>query len=147
MIPNVKPELAEMIQQISTRSMYYGNRIPASIMAMFTIIETDLNAGVLVPFWLGVLQRGRGKRKATQSSGLVNTIYRWMERRSMFRSKTATGKFNEAKRLTWYINKYGNAHFRSQRFVDIYESARKSAIVAIDKKFAFEINKITMDVI
>lgn len=147
MIPNLKPELADMIRGISTKSMYYGNKIPDSIMRMFEIIETDFNCGVLAPFWLGVLQKGRGKRKSTQSSGLWMKIYAWMEKRNMFRTVTPKGKINEAKFMTWYINKYGNAHFRSGRFVDIYESERKKTIEKIEQKHLVEINKITYEIL
>jgi hypothetical protein len=127
--------------------MYYGNKIPDSIMSLFKIVEDDFHCGIEVPYWIGVLQRGRGKRKSNQSSGLVNKIYAWMQSRNMFRSKTAKGKINEAKFVTYYINKYGNAHFRSKRFVDIYETARKETIKKIEDKFSKEISKITMDVI
>ncbi len=147
MKPNLKPELSEMIQGISQRNMYSGNKIPESIMRMFTIIENDLHIGIEVPFWLGVLERGRGPRKSTQDSGLWKKIYKWMESRGMFRSETPKGKINEAKRLTWYINKYGNKHFRSKTFVDIYKSEREKCIKKIEEKFSLEISRITMDVL
>lgn len=143
----IRPELEEMIRAISQRSMYYGNRIPDSIIRQFEVEVTNQNAGVLVPFWLPVLQRGRGVRKSNKSSGLVYIIYRWMQRRNMFRSKTERGKFNEARFMTWYINKYGNKHFRSKVFVDIYETERQKTIEKIDSKINFFIDRVTMQVI
>lgn len=65
----------------------------------------------------------------------------------MFKSGTAKGKVNEAKSVTWYLNKYGNKQFRNKVFIDIYESERKKTIEKINQKFSLEIDKITMDVI
>lgn len=144
---DLKPELEEMIKLISQRNSYSGNKIADSIMAMFSIEITELHDGILVPYWLGVMERGRGPRKGTKSSDLFKKIYRWMEKRNMFRSNTAQGKLNEAKSVTWYINKYGNQQFRNKTFVDIYTTVRKQTIEKIDKKFGTVINKITMDVI
>jgi hypothetical protein len=149
MIPNLKPEMAELIAAIATKNMYSGNKIPSSIMEQFTIVEDDLHIGILVPYWLGVLERGRGVRKRNVDHGLWKIIKRWMEKHNKFKSTTAKGRDNEAKRLTWYINKYGNKQFNRGNpiFVDVYTSERKKTIEKIDKKFALEINKITMDVI
>lgn len=124
MIPDVKPELQELIHNIAQKNGYMGNKIPDSIMKMFEIIEAEFNAGILVPFWIPVLQKGRGPRKSNKDGGLWKKIYKWMEKRAMFKSKTAKGKINEARSLTWYINKYGNQHFRSKVFIDIYDSER-----------------------
>ena len=147
MMPDVKPELKDMIAKIASRSMFGGRKIPASVMAMFVIEETDTNCGVLVPYWIAVFQKGRGPRKGNKDFGLWKIIYKWMEKHSMFKSAKPEGKISEAKSMTWYINKYGNQHFRSQQFIDIYETARKEAIVVIENKFAGVIDKITMDVI
>lgn len=144
---DLKPELEEMIKLISQRNSYSGNKISDSIIAMFSIEITELHDGILVPYWLGVLERGRGPRRSTTSSGLYKKIYRWMEKRNMFRSSTTKGKLSEAKQMTWYINKYGNQQFRNKTFVDIYTTVRKQTIEKIDKKFGFAINKITMEVI
>ena len=147
MKPNLKPELTEMIKGISQRNMYSGNKIPDSIMKMFTIIENDLHIGVEVPFWLGVLQSGRGPRKTDKDYGLWKIIFRWMEKKGLFKSKTPQGKISEAKSLTWYINKYGNKHFRSKTFIDIYKSEREKTIKKIEEKFSLEISKITLDIL
>ena len=144
---DLKPELQELIDNIAKRNMYSGNKISDSIMKLFEIEVRDTGAGILVPYWISVLQRGRGPRRSTKSSGLVKIIYRWMQKRNMFKSSTAKGKLNEAKYLTWYINKYGNQQFRSKVFVDIYETERKKTIEKIDNKFSLIIGKITMDVI
>jgi hypothetical protein len=147
MIPDLKPELQELINNISRKNTFYGNKIPDSIMRLFAIEEIDFNAGITVPYWIGVLERGRGPRRSTKDHGLIKIIYNWMQKRGMFRSATAKGKLNEARSLTWYINKYGNVHFRSKIFIDVYESERKKTIEKIDKKFNTAISKITMDVL
>lgn len=147
MIPDLKPELNSLISEISKKNMYSGNKIPDSIMSLFEIDETDRNIGILVPYWLGVLQRGRGARKSNKSSGLIDKIFAWMQKRNMFKSKTPAGKLNEARGLTWYINKFGNKQFRNKVFVDIYETERKKTIEEINRKFSSTISKITMEVI
>ena len=144
---DLKPELQELIDNIAKKNMYSGNRISDSIMKLFEIEVRDDGAGILVPYWISVTQRGRGPRKSTKSSNLWKKIYKWMQRRNMFKSGTAKGKINEAKYVTWYINKYGNKQFRSKVFVDIYETERKKTIEKIDKKFSLIIGKITMDVL
>lgn len=142
-----RPILEDMLKGISQRSMYSGNKIPDSVMRKFEIEITASNAGILVPFWIPVLQKGRGPRKSKKDHGLVHIIYKWMQKRNMFRSTTEKGKFNEARFMTWYINKYGNQHFRSGVFVDIYESERKKAIDKIEKESSFLLNKVTMEVL
>lgn len=116
-------------------------------MKMFTVEITELHDGILVPYWLGVLERGRGPRKSNVDTGLYKKIYKWMQKRNMFKSKTPQGKLNEAKQMTYYINKYGNQQFRSKVFVDIYTSVRKQTIEKIEKKFSQQISKITMDIL
>jgi hypothetical protein len=145
MIPNLKPEMAELIRNISQKNTYSGNKVSDSIMRMFTIEETDFNCGITVPYWLGVLERGRGPRKSNVDHGLWKRIYRWMEKHNMFKSDTAKGKENEAKYVTFYINKYGNKQFRNHVFVDIFTEERKRTIEKINEKFEKEIHKITVD--
>jgi hypothetical protein len=147
MIPDLKPELKEMITQISQKNTYSGNKISDSIIKMLEIEEDDSHIGIVAPFWLGVLQRGRGPRKSTTSHELYKKIYRWMEKQNMFKSSTNEGRLREAKSLTWYINKYGNKQFRNKIFIDIYESVRKQTIEEINGKFDFIINEITMDIL
>ena len=144
---DLKPELEQMIKLISQRNSYSGNKISDSIMKMFTVEITELHDGILVPYWLGVLERGRGPRKSNVDSGLWKKIYNWMSKHNMFRSGTAKGKVNEAKSVTWYINKYGNRQFRNKTFVDIYTSVRAQTITAINKKFESQISKITMEIL
>lgn len=147
MIPDIKPELQELITNIGNKNTYSGNKISDSIMRQFTIEETYSNCGILVPFWLPVTQRGRGPRKSTKNYDLWKIIYRWMERKNMFRAASPRGKINEAKSVTWYINKYGNKQFRNKVFIDIYETERKKSIEKINEKFSRSISKITMEVI
>ncbi len=144
---DIKPELMELIRNISQKNMYSGNKIPDSIMQQFEIEDKDTSTGILVPYWLNVLERGRGPRRGNKDFGLVKIIYRWMQKHNMFRSGTEKGKMNEARFITWYINKYGNKQFRSKIYIDIYNTERKKTIDKIDKKFGFAIDKITMNVI
>lgn len=144
---DLRPELTEMVKLIGDRNSYSGNKISDSIMKMFTVEITELHDGILVPYWLGVLERGRGPRKSKVDTGLYKRIYKWMEKHNKFKSGTAKEKISEAKSVTWYINKYGNKHFRSKVYIDVYNSVRKQAIEKIEKKFSQQISKITMDVL
>jgi hypothetical protein len=144
---DLKPELENMIKLIGQRNSYYGNKISPTIMAMFSIEITELHDGILVPYWLGVLEHGRGVRKSNTDSGLAKKIYAWMQKRNLFKSNTAKGKLNEAKSVTWYLNKYGNKQFRNKTFVDVYTTVRKETITAIDKKYGQAINTITYQVL
>lgn len=144
---DITPELKELIQKISQKNTYYGNKVPDSIMSKFEIENKENSAGILVPFWLPVLEKGRGPRKSNKDTQLWKRIYAWMERRNMFRSGTPQGKINEAKGLTWYLNKYGNKQFRRKVFVDIYTSETETFIEKIDKKYSLAIGKITSDIL
>jgi len=143
----IAPFLKELQDNISKKNTYYGNRISKSIMDLFEVEVRQDGAGLLVPYWLGVTQRGRGPRKNTKSSNLKKTIYLWMEKRGLFKSATAKGKLNEARYVTWYINKYGNKQFRTNTYIDIYDTERERTIKKIDNQFALMIDKITKEVI
>jgi hypothetical protein len=147
MKPDLKPEMQELINNISQKNTYSGNKISESIMRLFQVEETDRNCGVLVPFWISVTQKGRGPRRSSTNYNLWKRMFRWMEKNNMFKSATTEGRISEAKSVTWYINKYGNKQFRNKVFIDIYETERKKTIEKIDKKFSQAISKITMDVI
>lgn len=147
MIPDLKPEMEELIRRIGQRSTYYGKPVPASIMKMFEIKEDENHIGILVPFWISVLQVGRGPRRSNVDHGLAKKIFNWMLKRNMFRSQTPEGRLSEARSMTWYINKHGNKHFRSKVFKDIYRTERENTIKKIDQKFSVYVSKITMEVI
>ena len=147
MIPDLNPEMKDMIEAIGHKSMFYGNVVPESVMRQFEIEEDDLHIGILVPFWLPVLEKGRGPRKSNRDTELWKRIFAWMGSRNMFRTVTEEGRIREAKFITWYINKYGNKHFRSKQFVDIYTSVRAATIEKINQKFSNKIGEITMEVI
>ena len=144
---NLKPDLDAFVQTISTRNTYSQRPVSQSIIRLLEVEIRSNGGGVKAPYWLGVLERGRGRRKSNKDSGLWKRIYAWMERRNMFTSKTGKGKINEAKGMTWYINKYGNEQFRKGVFVDIYTAARKQTIADIQAKYALEIHKITQDIL
>jgi len=144
---DLKPDFEELIKNISQRNTYSGTPVSQSIIDMFEIEIRKDSGGVLVPYWLSVLQEGRGPRKSTKDSGLWKRIYKWMEKRNMFKSGTPQGKINEAKSMTWYINKYGNEQYRKRVFVDIYKTEREKTIQEIDRKFSLLIGKITKQVV
>lgn len=145
---NLEPILKELINNISQKNAYGGNKISKSIMDMFEIeIRSSGDGGILVPYWIAILQKGRGPRKRAKDYELHKIIYKWMQRRNMFRSKTAAGKINEAKSLTWYINTYGTKQFRKGAFIDVYTKERTRTIERINKEYANEISKITMEIL
>ena len=143
----LEPIFREFIDRIRNATTYYGNRMPESVMRMVEIEIRSNGGGVLAPFWFGVFQRGRGKRKSNKDSGLWKRIFAWMARRNMFRSVTQKGRENEAKSMTWYINKYGNKQFRTQTFIDVYDSAREECIDKINQQYSLEIDKITKQIL
>ena len=143
----IRPYLEELVKAIGQKNNFYGNRISPSIMAKFVVEERLDGAGILVPYWISVLQKGRGPRRSNKSSGLSKIIYKWMQKNSMFRSTTNKGKLAEARFMTMYINKYGNKQFQNKVFIDIYETERKKTIAKIDKEISTVLNKVTMDVI
>jgi len=144
---DLRPELLEMVKLIGERNSYSGNKISESIMKMFEVEITDLHDGILVPYWLSVLEHGRGPRKSNVDTELYKKIYKWMQKHNMFKSATAKGKLREAKYMTWYINKYGNKQFRNNTYIDVYTTVRKDVIEKINKKFSDKIGQITMAIL
>lgn len=143
----LKPIFQRMINRIGQRNTFYGNKVSPTIMRMFEIEVRQNGGGVLVPPWISVLQDGRGPRRGTQKTAFLIHIYKWMEKRGMFRTNTPQGKLGEARFMAMYINKYGNAHFRSKRYIDIYDSEVKKTIEEIDREYSLAIDKITSDII
>jgi len=141
------PHFNAFISSIAARNTYGGNPVSPSIMRMITAEIRADGGGVIAPYWLGVLERGRGKRKSNKDHGLVNIIYAWMNKRNMFKSHTDKCKWNEAKGMTWYINKYGNQQFRNHVFIDIYTTAREKTIADIQAEYSLAIHKITKDIL
>ena len=72
-----------------------------------------------------------------------------MSARGMLHGKTAKARDNEAKRLTWYINKYGNKQFNRGNpiFVDIYTTETERTIEKINNKYSLAIGKITSEIL
>jgi len=118
-----------------------------AIMNKFEVEIKENSAGILVPFWLAVLEHGRGPRKNKTDHGLWKKIYAWMEKHNMFEYPDNKSRIREAKFITLYINKYGNKQFRSKTFIDIYSSEREKTIQKVYKEFNLQIGKITMEVI
>lgn len=149
MIPDIKPELQQLTQAISTKPMYRGSKIPASVMAMFEIHETQSSCGLLVPAWFSVFENGRGPWRGTNIGNplLRVKIYNWMKKRNLFRSSTEAGKRGEAFVIARHINKFGNEQYRNHIHIDVYTTEREKTIKEIDQKFSVLINKITKEVI
>jgi hypothetical protein len=145
--PNLKPALHKLVDAIASTNTYSGRKVSHSIIKQLVIEERTDGAGVLAPYWLGVLEHGRGKRKSTTDSGLAAKIYSWMQRHNLFKSTTAAGKIAEAKGVTWYINKYGNKQFRTKAFVDVYSRARKACEAEVMRDYALAVGAITKDII
>lgn len=146
MKPDYEPALKNMVEKISRSNTYYG-RISPTLVSMLQIEIRENGAGLLAPYWWGVTQRGRGVRKSTVDTELYLKIYKWMQKRNMFTSKTAKGKINEAKGLTWYINKFGNKQFRNQVFRDVYDTARDECIKEVNNSIELRLNKMTQEII
>jgi hypothetical protein len=132
---DLRPELQKLIDAIGSKNTYGGRPVSPSIMRQIAIELRPDGAGILAPYWLSVLQHGRGPRKSNKQGDFWKALYRYMEKHSMFRSSTARGKVNEAKGLAWYINKYGNQQFRNKAYIDIYEKARQQCIADVNKKY------------
>ena len=120
--------------------------MPQSVAKLIEMEIRDNGAGVLAPFWLPVLERGRAPRKNSADHKLYTKIYDWMAKRNMFKSKTEKGRINEAKSLTWFINKYGTKMYRDGVFKDIYSRETEKAIEKIDKAIQLEAYKITREI-
>ena len=146
---DLKPELEQMVQLISQKNTYSGNKVSDSIMAMFEVEITDLHDGVLVPYWLGVLERGRGPWRGQNTGNplLRVLIYNWIIKHNIFNDKNDKEKKGIAFVIARKINKEGNKQFRKHTFVDIYTEVRKQTIEKINKKFSDQISKITMDIL
>jgi hypothetical protein len=141
------PELQALKSAIAQKNTYYGNKISPSIMEKFEIEERPDGAGIIVPYWISILQEGRGPRKSNKSHGLSKIIYNWMRKNNMFEATTTKGKLAEARFITWYINRYGTKQFRKKVFVDIYKTEREKTINRMRAKFSLEIGKITTDIL
>ena len=120
--------------------------MPASVAKLIEVEIRNNGAGVLAPFWLPVLERGRAPRKNSTDHKLYTKIYDWMAKRNMFKSKTEKGRINEAKSLTWFINKYGTKMYRDGVFKDVYSRETEKAIEKIDKAIQLEAYKITREI-
>ena len=146
---DLKPELDEMVKLIGQRPVYRGRKISDSIMKMFAVEITEFHDGVLAPYWISVVERGRGPWRGQNIGNplLKVRIYNWMQKHNLFTKGTEAGSMGEAFAIAKKITKEGNKQFREGVYVDVYNSVRAETIKKIDKKFGFAINKITMEAI
>lgn len=119
--PNVERLLDDFINEMFSKWRMYGGGMATDGMKKLVNKEVDqVSAKAVVPYWFPVFEKGRGVRKSNVYQEFDKRIYEWMQKKNLFKSKTEKGKINEAKSLAWYINKYGNKHFRSKQFIDVY---------------------------
>jgi len=121
--------------------------MPASVAKLIDVEIRDNGAGVLAPFWLSVLEHGRGPRKNTTDHKLYLKIYAWMDRRNLFKSRTVKGRINEAKGVTWFINKHGTKMFRDGVFKEVYTKETEKAIKKIDETIRIKLYKVTSELL
>lgn len=121
------------------------SKLSKSLADMVSTEFTEGRATVSVPYWFAVTERGRGPRRNSEDYQLYLKIFSWMERRNLFRSKSKRGRINEAKALTWFINKHGTKQFRDGRFVDIYTSATQVVAQRVRTTLMEQVKKITSD--
>lgn len=145
---DIRPELEQLKDTIAGATTYGGGQVSGGITKLL-VVETREGGGggILAPPWLSVLERGRGPRRSNTDHGLWKKIYAWMERKNLFRTSTPQGKVNEAKGMTWYINKYGNKQFQTRTFVDVYTTARRTCVEQVIKKYGNEVARITNDIL
>lgn len=135
-IPNVEKILDEFVSEMFSQwKTFQGNSASDGMKRLVSKEVNEVSAKAVAPYWFPVFQYGRGVRKTNSTewveiagvpmSTFQRAIYEWMTKKSLFTSKTERGRLNEAKGLAWYINKYGNAHFRSGKFIDVYEGLIK----------------------
>jgi hypothetical protein len=136
-----------LINVIASKPTYYGKPVSPAIIKQMQIEIRPNGAGIIAPFWISVLQYGRPPRQSSTDSQLWKRMFAWMDKNNLFKSATERGRINEAKRMTWYLNKYGNKHFRSKQFIDVYESARKQTIANVEKAYTEFAFKITSDIL
>ena len=121
--------------------------MPASVAKLIDVEIRDNGAGVLAPFWLSVLERGRGPRKNATDHKLYLKIYAWMEKRNLFKSRTVKGRINEAKGVTWFINKHGTKMYRDGVFKEVYAKETEKAIKKIDDSIRLSLYKVTSELL
>ena len=152
---NVDKVLNKLLDDIFAKGKsFYGKPLSPSVRQLMVVEANEFSGKVLVPEWFPVFQKGRGPRKTNKTTfdnrGLslfAQALYAWMAKNNRFRSRTEKGKINEAKSLAWYINKYGNKHFRSGQYIDIYDTLIKELKQNVVKEFGNFAMKITSDIV
>lgn len=122
-------------------------KLPNSLAAMIHTNSQPNKATVTVPYWFSITEHGRGVRKSSKNYNLDQKIYKWMQERNMFKSQTAKGRINEARGLTWYINKYGTKQFRNKEFRDVYTSETQKLVMEVNRMALTQVKKITSDLV
>ena len=122
-------------------------KLPNSLAAMIHTNSQPNKATVTVPYWFSITEHGRGVRKSSKNYNLDQKIYKWMQDRNMFKSQTAKGRINEARGLTWYINKYGTKQFRNKEFRDVYTSETQKLVMEVNRMALTQVKKITSDLV
>ena len=145
--PNVdiKKRCQQLVDDIFNKGKtYWGKPLSKSIKALIAVEGDKNNGRVIVPYWFSVVQNGRGPmRPGTKStfdnrglSVFAQAIYLWMEKYGRFESVTEKGKINEAWMVAKYINKHGDRHFQSKKYIDIYDTLIKQLVKDIEKEIS-----------
>lgn len=80
----------------------------------FIELDVRTDTGTLkAPRYITTMEEGRGPRTSSTHAGLQGLIYAWMARKGLFKSGEVNARQEEAKRMTWYINKYGTRLYQS----------------------------------
>lgn len=138
----------DMVDEIFTKGRtFYNKPLSSTLRPLVEVVVTERGAKVEVPFWFPVQQYGRGIRKSNVYQGFDIAIYNWMKKRNMFKSKTTEGQIREAKSVAWYINKYGNKHYRSGRYIDIYDTIVKETTEKVVEMYGNYALKISSEMV
>lgn len=156
-ILNVKQILDDLVSDMFAQGKTFYGR-PITSLRPLVSVEGDQDRGrVLVPYWWGAMQKGRGARKSTQTewtniggvdvSTFQRAIYNWMQKHGRFTAKTDKGKINEAKGVAWYINKHGNKHYRDGKYIDIYDTLVTKTVDEAVRQVGNEAYRITSELV
>lgn len=113
----MRPEITALIDSYAAR---IRAKMPRSVAALVAVNHEATRSTVTGPYWLSVVENGRKPRRSSEDHRLYLRIYAWMDRKGLFESRSPKGKLNEAKSLTWYINKYGTKQYRERVYKDVY---------------------------
>ena len=154
---NVSNILNDLVNDMFAKGKSYHGKPLTSLRPLVEVQGNSGSGRVLVPFWWSTLQHGRGKRETTKTewrnfkgykmSTMQRAIYRWMQKNGRFTAQSDAGRINEAKSVTWYINKHGNKHFQERRYIDIYDTLVNETVNDMTAKVGQQAVKIASELV